>query len=85
MDIDLMIKDFVINELANESYEGEIDIHHSLIQKGIIDSMAIMVLIRYIEQEFSITISGTDLTPQNFENISTIAELVSLKLNTHKV
>jgi len=44
---------------------------------GIIDSLAVLGLIGFIEPEFSIELSPSDVTDENFATIGTIAELVS--------
>ena len=43
---------------------------------GIIDSLAVLGLIGFIEPEFSIEISPSDVTDENFATIGTIADLV---------
>lgn len=43
---------------------------------GIIDSLAVLGLIGFIELEFSIEVSPSDVTDENFATIGTIADLV---------
>lgn len=43
---------------------------------GVLDSLAVLGLIGYIEPEFSVQVSPSDLTDENFESIFTIASLV---------
>lgn len=43
---------------------------------GIIDSLAVLGLIGFIEPEFSIEVSPADVTDENFATIGTIASLV---------
>jgi acyl carrier protein len=43
---------------------------------GILDSLAVVGLIGFIEPEFSIELSASDLTDENFETITTISQLV---------
>jgi acyl carrier protein len=43
---------------------------------GIIDSLAVLGLIGFIEPEFSIEMSPADVTDENFATIGTIAHLV---------
>lgn len=43
---------------------------------GIIDSLAVLGLIGFIEPEFSIEVSASDVTEENFATIGTIAGLV---------
>lgn len=43
---------------------------------GVLDSLAVVGLIGFIEPEFSIELSASDLTDENFETITAISELV---------
>jgi acyl carrier protein len=43
---------------------------------GVLDSLAVVGLIGFIEPEFSIELSASDLTDENFETILTISQLV---------
>ena len=43
---------------------------------GIVDSLAVLGLIGFIEPEFSIEVTPSDVTDENFATIGTIAELV---------
>lgn len=43
---------------------------------GIIDSLAVLGLIGFIEPEFSIEVSPSDVTDENFATVGTIADLV---------
>ena len=43
---------------------------------GVIDSLAVLGLIGFIEPEFSIEVSPSDVTDENFATIGTIAGLV---------
>jgi acyl carrier protein len=43
---------------------------------GIIDSLAVLGLIGFIEPEFSIEVGPSDVTDENFATIGTVADLV---------
>ena len=43
---------------------------------GVLDSLAVLGLVGFIEPEFSIEFSPSDLTDENFESVSTISRLV---------
>ena len=47
-----------------------------LLTSGFLDSIAIVKLLTYIEQEFNVEISDADFDPDNFETIETIATLI---------
>jgi acyl carrier protein len=43
---------------------------------GVIDSLAVLGLVGYLEPEFGIELSPFDLTDENFETVGTISRLV---------
>jgi len=43
---------------------------------GVLDSLAVLGVVGFMEPEFSIELTPADLTDENFENISSIARLV---------
>ena len=43
---------------------------------GVLDSLAILGVVGFIEPEFSVELSPSDLTDENFENIASISRLV---------
>jgi acyl carrier protein len=43
---------------------------------GVLDSLAVLGLVGFIEPEFSIQLNPSDLTDENFESIASIARLV---------
>lgn len=74
------IRNFITNEILHGSLNHPLEDHDSLIESGIIDSLGIMTLLAYVEQQFSIEISGDDLIPENFASISAITALVERQL-----
>jgi D-alanine--poly(phosphoribitol) ligase subunit 2 len=51
----------------------------SLFESGILDSFALPELVSALEQEFSISIPDSDLTPRKFESIERIDEYVGAR------
>jgi acyl carrier protein len=51
-----------------------------LLGNGILDSLAILDVVAFIEKEFSIMISDDELLPENFNSISSMAAFVQSKL-----
>lgn len=43
---------------------------------GVLDSLAVVGLIGFIEPEFSIELNASDLTDENFETITAVSQLV---------
>jgi acyl carrier protein len=51
----------------------------SFLDNGIIDSMNILELVVFIEENFGITVEDADLTPDNFDSIDRMAEYIGQK------
>ena len=73
------LKKYIRDELAPEYDLNDLDAEQSLIETGILDSMGIVKLVAFIEAEYQIKVEDEDLLPENFEKISSIAELISRK------
>jgi acyl carrier protein len=52
-----------------------------LLKNGLIDSLGILEVVTFVENEFSITVSDEDLLPENFGSVESIAEFVQSKTN----
>jgi acyl carrier protein len=51
----------------------------SFLDNGIIDSMNVLELVAFIEENFGITVEDSDLTPDNFDSIDRMAEYIQQK------
>ncbi len=60
--------------------EQELSDDDSLLQSGAVDSMSILDVVLFLEQEFDLTLEDEDLQPEHFESITTLARLVESKL-----
>jgi acyl carrier protein len=49
----------------------------NFISEGYLDSFDIVSLVAAIDEEFNISIDGTDILPENFETIDSIISLVT--------
>jgi acyl carrier protein len=51
----------------------------SLLETGVIDSTGILELVAFLEKSFEVTVEDEELTPDNLDSISKIAEFVAAK------
>ena len=72
-----MLKQFISDELAPENNVENLDENDSLLESGIIDSMGILKLITFIEDNFEIKIEAEELIPENFETLYAISNMIS--------
>ncbi|NUP13167.1 MAG: acyl carrier protein [Polyangiaceae bacterium] len=51
----------------------------SLLERGLLDSMAIVKLIAFIEERFGVVLGDDEFDPDNFETVDAIAKLIEQK------
>ena len=85
MDVKEVLKEFMINELVSSPELLYLDDSQSLLEEGIIDSVAVMKLLTFIEETYSIKIGDEELIPENFETLNTIENLITKKTNCGEV
>ena len=66
-----------INEILKE-IRPEFDFKNcsNFFQNGLLDSLDLITLVSSLEEEYHISIEGTDILPENFESISSIEKLL---------
>jgi acyl carrier protein len=74
-----IIKQFITTKLIPNSHEIEIDFETNLLRSGLIDSMALMTLVNFIESEFNVNIPFTDFTVANFQSINAMTNYIENK------
>lgn len=68
---------FINHELLNDL--GNVDVDQELLISGVIDSMGVMRLVRYLDDDFHITIPFEDITLTNFTSIRRLADYIKAK------
>lgn len=68
----------IITYIQTEITAGiTIDKNDNLLREGIIDSMGMMKLVRFIEMKFQIQIPFEDMTVENFMSVEKIGDYIS--------
>lgn len=49
----------------------------SLLEAGVIDSMAVLEIVGHLEQQYGVTVSDDDMMPENFDTIEAIAAFIA--------
>jgi acyl carrier protein len=80
MQINETVKAFIKEELLYNEDNVNLEDNQSLLEGGIIDSMGIMKIISFIEEKFKISVSDSELIPDNFQTVASISSFISNKL-----
>ena len=67
------IREYIQDEIANGR---AVSAEESLLDAGILDSLAVVKLIAYLENEFDLEIPDSEFDPENFESVASIARLI---------
>ena len=52
----------------------------SLLESGLIDSLTVMELSEFIQQEYGIALQDDDLVPENFDSLQALTDLVAARI-----
>jgi acyl carrier protein len=70
------VRQFLLSEVLYDRDMKELAADHSLIDRGLLDSLGILKTVTYCEEHFGIRIPDHEVLPDNFENVRAIARLV---------
>lgn len=56
-----------------------LETYDDLLESGVVDSMGVLELVKFIEEQFAIAVTDDDLTPENFRSIEQVAHYVLRK------
>ena len=71
-----VIRDYIVKEYLEEGDDRQITEDTRLITGGIVDSFSMVSLKRFLERKYSIQIPDAEATPQAFDSVTSIAQLV---------
>jgi acyl carrier protein len=74
-----MILDYIRNEYLDEDDEEDIDLDENtqLISSGIVDSFSMVSLKTFLEKKFDIKLPDEDATPESFDTVGSILQIVN--------
>ncbi len=73
------IRAFVEKEFLPEGSDDRLGPEENLLQRGILDSIAVLQVVNFLEQTYDIKIEDPEITLENFQDLASIARLVSRK------
>jgi acyl carrier protein len=59
----------------------EVSESDSLLEKGVLDSLAMIELVSFIEQTFQVRIHDEELMPENFDSLAAMEAFITSKRN----
>jgi acyl carrier protein len=84
-DVQDVLKNYIHDELLNENNSVAVKEDDNLLANGIIDSLGVLKLVSFIENQFSIEIPDEDVTINNFRCLKDIASYLEAKKQRQEV
>jgi acyl carrier protein len=78
-DISQAVKDFILLEFLPGEDPTELKDDTPLITGGILDSIATMKLVLFLEERYGVTLEAHEVDPEHLDTVATIAGLVRAK------
>lgn len=80
MDIQTKIREYIArNLLFSDNGFGYAD-DASFLQEGIIDSVGVMDLILFVEENFDVVVDDHEITPDNFDSVNKLTAYIHNKV-----
>jgi len=76
------IRKFITENMLFSAEGFNYDDSDSLLEAGIVDSIGVMELVTFVDQTYKITVPPEDISPDNFDSISRLANYIRLKQGT---
>jgi len=73
MAIENQIKDYIAKNLLFSDNGFPYPDEASFLDEGIVDSVGVMELVAFVEEEFGIKVDDLEVTPDNFDSVSKLA------------
>jgi acyl carrier protein len=76
--IDTQVRKFILDKfpLARKQQIKDSD---PLLESGVLDSLGVLDLVSFIEQEFLVQVADDELVPENFQTIDRISAFIETK------
>lgn len=74
------ISAFILDTFPPAGDEADYAPTQSLLDTGVIDSIGVLTVVTWLEQEFGITVDDEDVVPENLDSIASLTAYVDGKL-----
>jgi acyl carrier protein len=75
-DLNSKIKEFIMTEVNPDLGLSSLDDDEPLIESGIVDSLGVLKIMSFLDDEFGMDLSSAEIRLENFKDVRTICRLV---------
>ncbi len=70
------IKQFIVEEFMPDVPADELDSNFDLLTGGVVDSLGLLKVVAWLEEEFDVAVDESELGPESFRTVAAIKEYV---------
>jgi acyl carrier protein len=85
MNLLLEIREHILNQYLKDQIPESFDDDYNLIDDGILDSLAIINLVAYLEKQYQIEFGDYDIVPEHFSSVNALAKFVQHKCTDRNI
>jgi acyl carrier protein len=79
MSIEMKVKEYIAKNLLFSDNGFQYADNASFLEEGIVDSVGVMELVAFVEENFGVKVDDLDVTPDNFDSVSKLAGYIHKK------
>lgn len=79
MDIKEQIRRYVAENFLFSDNGFELDNDESFLEAGIVDSLGVLELVTFVEEEFNLQVADEEIVPDNFDSVNRLADYINRK------
>jgi acyl carrier protein len=79
MDTKALIRRFIADNLMFSSNGFSLADDASLLEEGVVDSLGVMELVMFVEEECGLQVADEEVTPEHFDSVDRLASYIDWK------
>ena len=81
MSVESQIKEYIARNLLFSDNGFQYSDEASFLDEGIVDSVGVMELVAFVEDQFDIKVNDSEVVPDHFDSVSKLAAFIRQKSN----
>jgi acyl carrier protein len=81
MDVKDNIRKYVAENFLFSSNGFTLDDDESFLEAGIVDSLGVVELVSFVEENYKISVPDDDIVPDNFDSVDNLAAYIARRAN----
>lgn len=79
MDVKEEIRQYVAENFLFSDNGFELDNDESFLEAGVVDSLGVLELVTFVEENFDVQVPDEEIVPDNFDSVNRLADYIGRK------